>query len=85
MRRTNYPIDGFIGHLEEQAEDEGPIPQELPESDGYYAGKTKFGLAHLKDQTVATIHQIIRQSPQFEKLGFCKIEVGDDVVRDIKL
>lgn len=68
-----------------QPEDEGPVRQQLSESDGCYTGGIKFGLAHLKDQTVPTIHKIIEEFPQCKKIGFCKVTVGKDVFCDIKL
>ncbi|GME36518.1 Aspartyl beta-hydroxylase [Neofusicoccum parvum] len=53
------------------------------ETDGYYPGRVKIGLAQLKQQTVPTISRICSDFKQCSSLGYFVASVGKDVLRDI--
>ncbi|EKG09583.1 Transcription factor jumonji/aspartyl beta-hydroxylase [Macrophomina phaseolina MS6] len=64
-----------------------PAPRLWQESelDGNYTGKVKFGLEQLEHRTVFTIFQMVDDFPQCQELGYCKVAIGKDVIRDLNL
>ncbi|KAL0256820.1 hypothetical protein SLS55_007629 [Diplodia seriata] len=84
-------VENLIKNLEKQAKlpsqrrGEGLLSRQLPESDGCYTRTIKLELAQLNAQTVPTIRKIVEGFPRCKELGYCKVAVGGDVVRNTNL